>query len=446
MTPMRTLLALLLAASTASALGSAPLPPLQALSLQGVRVAAADAPGVGPGAVAGTQSSWQDLVRFSDGPNPSPYARGIAPKAWTAAEKQLVLGHLAWVVQTHPGLWQRAAAAGPLTLYRTASMGTKLILTLHTTMTFADSGLVDGPRTRPLQFSTRFNVVHELAHVADIEANISSKPGWRAAVEGKLCSYHAQAPALSPADRTPLAVGLGLGSAYAAHNQAEALAESAAFAAMEPLMSAADFAALRLNPAVLDFVRREVLAAPSAPSSVGRDLYEAVSARDGGRRADAYTAFTRALQADPDALTAYIQRAQLSLADPALPRTAAADLAAARPLLFDHHQYALMFYETAATEAALANRHADVLSDCAAAGAKGLESGGLLYYCGRSRMMDSRARGMRRQITPDERERGYARAIEELRRAKALAPHLAPHIDPVEKQIEGLLAPKPPAA
>lgn len=423
---MRTLFAVLLAVSPASAAG--------------------DVPAAGPGAVAGTRSSWQDLVRFSDAPNPSPYARGIAPKPWTAAEKQQLLGHFAWVVQNQPGLWARATASGPLTLYRTAGMGTKMILTLYTTMTFADSGLAEGPRTASGRFSVRFGVLHELAHVADIEAVLSSKPAWRAAVEGKLRAYHAQAPTLPVADRDPLAASLGLGSAYSAHNQSEALAETTAFAAMEPAMSAPDFAALNLDPAVLAFVRQELLSPPAAVPTQARLMKDAVAARDGGRRADAYAGLSQVLQADPEALTAYILRAQLSVFDASLPRTAGADLAAARPLLFDHHQYALTFYETAVAEAAAGNRHGDVLRDCAEAAGKRLENGGLLFYCGRARMMDSLSRGIRRQITPEERDRGYAAALAELRRSKALAPHLAPHIEPLERQLEGLLAPKPPAA
>lgn len=435
-------LALLLAASPASAFGPAALPQ----NLSTLRLAAADVPGVGAGAVAGTQSSWQDLVRFSDSPNPLPYAQGISFKAWLPAEKQAVLGHLAWVVQNQPGLWRRVTAYGPLTLYRTGKMGSSLILTLYTTITFSDHSFSDG-RANPSQTnSVLHNVIHELTHVADIESALSSKPAWRATVEQRLRDYHAQVPpSARDADREALAARLGLASAYAASNQLEALAELTAVVARESLLPPNHLAAANIRGPVEDFIRREVLSAPAAGPDLGAELAQGARHRDANRPADAYAAYTRALQLDPSALVAYVRRAELALKDGSLPATAAADVAAARPLLPDYHNHAVVFYEVSTESGGLAGRHGEVLQDCSAAAAKGVENGKILFNCGRSRMMDSLSRGMRRQITPAERDRGYAAALAELRRARALNPALAPKTEPIERQLEGLLAPKPAA-
>jgi len=441
---MRMALALLLAASPAAAFGPAALPPnLSAVRLSGVRLAAADVPVVPAGTTAGTQSSWQDLVRFSDQANPLPYARGIQVKAWAPAEKQAVLGHLAWIVQNQPGLWRRAVAYGPLTLYRTNSMGTTLILTLYTTITFTDSSFKDGRANPSLTQSVLHFIIHELTHVADIESALSSKPGWRTAVEARLRDYNAQAPGLASASaRTALADRLGLASAYGGSNQLEALAELTAVIAMEKLLPPNHLAAVNIQGPVEDFVRREVLSAPGAGPDLGVELAKGAIYRDFNRPADAYAAYTRGLQLDPTALVAYIRRAEVALSDASLPKTAAADIAAARPLLPDHHNHAVIFYEVSTAEGALAGRHGEVLSDCAEAVAKGVENGLILLNCGRSRMLDSFSRGMRRQITPEQRDQGYAAALAELRRAKALSPYLAPKIEPLEKELEGLLQPK----
>lgn len=444
-----TLAAALLAAAAgpAAAFGPAGLPPnLTALRLSGVRVAAGDVPGVPAGTAVGARSSWEDLVRFSDQPNPLPYAQGIRAKAWLPAEKQAVLGHLAWVVNNQPGLWRRATAYGPLTLYRTDAMGGSLILTLYTTITFADKGLVDGAPNASLGNSVLHNVIHELTHVADVETALSSKPAWRAAVEQALRDYNAQAPALPDhAARAALARRLGLASAYGGKNMIECLAELTAVVARESLLPPNHLAAANISGAPLDFIRREVLSAPAAGPDLGAALLEGALHRDRNRLPDAYAAYTRALQADPTALVAYIRRAEVALKDRSLPATTAADVAAARALLPDHHNHAVVFYEVATEAGGLAGRHGEVLQDCSAAAAKGVENGAILLNCGRSRMMDSLSRGMRRQITPQERDAGYAAALAELRRAKALAPHLAPKIEPVEKQLESLLAPKPAA-
>lgn len=404
---------------------------------------AAQAPAVGPGAVVGTQSSWQDLVRFSDQPNPLPYAAGLPFKAWQPAEKQVVLTQFAWVVQNQPGLWRRATAYGPLTVYRaTRSPGIK-ILTLYTTITFMDTAFTDGRATPSKTYSVLHNFIHELVHVADIESALSSKPDWRTAVEAKLKDYNAQAPALaSEAAKEALADRLGLSSTYAGFNQLEALAELTAVVAMEKLLPPHHLAAVNIAGPVEDFVRREVLSAPSAGPDLGVELAKGALYRDANRPADAYAAYSRALQIDPTALVAYIRRAEVALKDGTLPKTAAADVAAARPLLPDHHNHAIIFYEVSTESTLTSGRHGEALADCAEAAAKGLESGGLLFNCGRSRMMDSLSRGMRRQITPEDRDRGYAAALAELRRAKKMNPSLAPKIDPVEQQLESLLKPK----
>jgi hypothetical protein len=445
--PALTLALLAAVHGPAAAFGPAGLPPnLSALRLQGVRVAAADVPGVPAGTAVGAQSSWQDLVRFSDQPNPLPYAQGIRAKAWLPAERQLILGHLDWVVRNQPGLWRRATAYGPLTLYRTDAMGKSLILTLYTTVTFSDKSLSDGPSNPSLTYSVRHNIIHELTHVADVENALSSKPAWRAAVETSLRDYHAQAAGLpDAAARTALADRLGLASPYGGKNMLECLAEVTAVVAMESLLPPNHLAAVNVSGARLAFVRQEVLSAPTAGPDLGAALLEGALHNLANRPADAYAAYSRALQVDPAALTAYIRRAEASLKDRSLPATAAADVSAARALLPDHHNYAVVFYEVATEAGVLASRHGEVLQDCAAAAAKGVENGAILFNCGRSRMMDSLYRGMRRQITPRDRDAGYAAALAELRRAKALAPHLAPKIAPVEKQLEGLLTPKPAA-
>lgn len=445
---MRISLALILAASPASAFGTAALPQnLSALRLGGVRLAAADVPGVGAGTVAGTQSSWQDMVRFSDQANPVPYARGIAPKAWLPAEKQVVLGHLSWVVQNQPGLWQRAVAYGPLTLYRTEKMGSALILTLYTTITFGDRSFTDGRPDKSQTNSVLHNVLHELTHVADIESGVSSKPAWRAAIEQRQRDYHAQVPPNArEADKAALAERLGFPSAYAAKNQVEALAELTAVIARESLLPPNHLAAINIPGPVIAFIRQEMLSAPGAGPDLGAELAQGAFARDANRPADAYAAYTRALQMDPTALVAYIRRAEVALKDPSLPKTTAADVAAARSLLPDRHDHAVVFYEVSTEAGALAGRYDEVLSDCAAAEAKSVANGPILFNCGRSRRMDTLSRAIRRQISPEERDRGYAAALAELRRAKALSPHLSPKIEPLEQQLEGMLAPKPPAA
>lgn len=442
---MRTLLALLLAASPASALGPAPLPPLNALGLQGLRVAAGDAPGVGPGAVAGTRSSWQDLVRFSDGPNPE--RPGWATKPWTPAEKALVTKHLSWIVQNQPGLWSRCVAHGPLSLHRTttAANAAQNAIAVFQTVTFQDRYF--RPQSPSIPFDDALaTLAHELVHVADTQMAISSHPRWRALVDPLIRSYRAQAPGLpDETSRERLALSLGLGSSYAAdHNIVEALAEAASFVAIQPVLPPRIWNGLALHPDIVAFVRAEVLTAPTGPSLA--------SELTAGRRLDAgkdprgaYDAYSRAIAVEPGSPVAHIRRAELALKNPSLPRTEFPDLAAARPLLSDYDEMLPVFLLLAIPAEVKASRYGDALQDCAR-GAGVVDYAVLDFFCGRARMMDTLTRSVRRQIAPEERDRNYRQALEELRRAKSKEPALTKDVEPLERQLEGLLAPKPPAA
>lgn len=432
----------------AAAFGPAGLPAnLSALRLQGVRVAAGDVPGVPAGTAVGAQSSWQDLVRFSDQPNPHVSARTF--KAWQPAEKQLILRHVGWVVQNQPGLWARCAANGPLTFHRAVLAGAggidnatanRLSITFQDRF-FAQAALPNKLFDRGLQI-----VIHELVHVADVELALSSRQDWRAAVEKPVRDFRTQAPSLaSEGERAVLALTLGLVRPYAAElNLTETLADLASFAALEPAMRPQDWANLTIAPAALAFIRSEVLSTPRGPG-LAAALVAAIAHKDAGDRRAAYDAYTRAIALEPRSEVAYVRRAQLALRDPALPATGLADLDAARPLLSEFGKLGEIFYLEAVDAGAKAGRYPQVLQDCSAAAARGLEHATLHLSCGRVRMMDTLTRSVRRQISPEERDRNYRQALEELRRAKVLSPGLANTIEPLERQLEGLLTPKPAA-
>ncbi|TBR23607.1 hypothetical protein EPO15_05575 [bacterium] len=443
------LVALLLAASPASAFGPVGLPPsLPALRLAGVRVAAADVPGVPAGTTVGAQSSWQDLVRFSDQPNPNISARQF--KAWQPAEQQLVRRQLGWVVQNQPGLWARCVANGPLTLHRAVvagASGTENASAYKTSLTFQDRYFVKAAQPAKFVDEALGILLHELVHVADIELALSTRPEWRAAVEQPMRDYRAQAASLGTAqERDQLAFNMGFARSYAAEeNLMEALGELGSWVALEPSMAARDWKNLGLLPAAVAFIRQEVLSAPRTPNLTS-ELMEAARLKEAKDARGAYDAYTRAIALVPGSEVAYLRRAQLALENPSLPATGFADLAAVRPLMSEYSKYNRVFYITSTQAGTDAGRYAEVLQDCAAAAARGIEAGTVSFYCGRSRTMDTLSRSIRRQVTPEERDRSYRQALEELRRAKALTPSLTKTIEPLEKQLEGLLAPKPPAA
>lgn len=404
---------------------------------------AAQAPAVGPGAVVGTQSTWQDLVRFSDQPNAFLNDRNY--KAWQAAEKQVVLRHLDWIMRNQPGLWSRATAFGPLTLHR-ADLSRDRVGThataYRTTLVFQDSFFPIAARPVNLFDQGLLITVHELIHVADLELTLSTRPEWRAAVERAIADYRAQAPALTTeADRARLSLRLGIVFGYTAENLTEALAELGSYAALEPSMRPGDWSRLNMKADALDFLRREVLSAPSGHGA-GAQMLAALRHRDAGRAREAYDAYTGVLGRAPQTELPLIRRALLSLSDASLPATALADVAAARPLISDYSK-SVQHFALAATEAGLkAGRHGEVLSDCADASRRGVDVGSVHMNCGRSRMMDTLSRTIRRQMTPEETRQGYEAALSDLRRAKAREPGLSPTIEPLERQLEALLAPK----
>jgi hypothetical protein len=165
--------------------------------------------------------------------------REYTPITWSAGDRELVSRRLAVLVRGAPGLFARAAAGGPISIYRINLEGVSQAMGAYRRLSINSAAF---PRPG-YDWLTRI-MAHELTLAADPNHNISLNPAWKALVEPRIEKARkllaqqgltAVGAASMPLGRTRSQIDAqirsttGLPSAYAAHQIWETLAEIASF-------------------------------------------------------------------------------------------------------------------------------------------------------------------------------------------------------------------------
>ena len=257
-----------------------------------------------------------ELVEFRDAFRPNSEEaskRELLPIAWSPQDRALVLGRLRTLSEQAPGLLQRAAADGALSLYRAELAG----------FSQAKGGyrrLAIGSKAFPYpgyDWLTRI-IAHEIVHSADPYDKLTTAPEWVALIEPRITTMRSllaeegltiiMAASMPLSDRrTKLEAKIrgatGLPSAYSGYSAEESLAEVVSFMLdkdqrYEPPLQMAAFLQERLL----------------CPASITKDA-SGFAYRKGlldaaaGRNAAAVAAFSEAIRLDPRFMLAYMQRA-----------------------------------------------------------------------------------------------------------------------------------------
>ncbi|MFM7070569.1 MAG: tetratricopeptide repeat protein, partial [Planctomycetota bacterium] len=236
------------------------------------------------------------------------------PIPWTLGDRELIFQRLGTLAKSATGLFQRAAADGPISFYRIEAKTASQATGAYRRVTINSSAL---PRPG-YDWFTRI-VAHELAHAADPYSRLSVDAEWRAIVEPRIAAVHellkkrnlttataAQMP--EGPQRTILESTVrretGLPSVYAAHSIEESVAEVVSFM-VDPTT---DYSP---PPKIAAFLRKRLLDPVKSPA----DSQPAeVAYREGLRFAaakeysTAIAAFSQAIQLSPTFAAAYRER------------------------------------------------------------------------------------------------------------------------------------------
>ncbi|MEX0841549.1 MAG: hypothetical protein WD039_04610, partial [Xanthobacteraceae bacterium] len=209
--------------------------------------------------------------------------REYTPVPWSASERDLIRTRLGVVSAQAPGLFDRAAGDGPISLYRADLAGGSQAKGGYRRLTVGRTALpVPG-----YDWLTRI-LAHELVHVADPYDRLSAEPEWNAMIEPRITKAREALAKikLSPVMAAALPIGprrtevealvrtaSGLPSAYAAYNSEEALAEVVSFMLDK-------VAGYTPPPDMAAFLTKRLLSSASAAKDPAGAAY-----RDGLRRA-----------------------------------------------------------------------------------------------------------------------------------------------------------------
>jgi parallel beta-helix repeat protein len=260
---------------------------------------------------------WRRSIEFRDTIRPDSEEMNrseLVPIRWTLGDRELVFQRLGTLARTATGLFQRAAADGPVSFYRIEAKTATQATGAYRRVTINSLAL---PRPG-YDWLTRI-MAHELTHAADPYCWLSVDPEWRALVEPRIAAVHeilkkrnlttamaAQMP--EGPQRTTLESIVrqetGLPSVYAAHSIEESVAEVVSFMA-DPTT---DYSP---PPAIATFLRKRLLDPVGSP--MGSQPAE-VAYREGLRHAAlkddvaAIAAFSEALRLSPAFVAAYRER------------------------------------------------------------------------------------------------------------------------------------------
>jgi tetratricopeptide (TPR) repeat protein len=258
-----------------------------------------------------------DLFVFRDAfrPNSEEAAkREYEPIAWSAQERELVLGRLrALLGEQSRGLLQRAAADGALSLYRAKLTGFAQAKGGYRRLTFDGTAF---PRPG-YDWLTRI-IAHELVHSADPYNKLSVDPAWNVLIEPRIAAVRAllakegltivMAASLPLSDRRTrldkkIQQATGLPSAYSGYSTEEAIAEVVSFTLDKDQ---------RYEPPsqMAAFLRKRLLCPASNANDPSDSAYrEGLRQAAAGSHAAAVVAFSEAVRLDPQFMFAYMERA-----------------------------------------------------------------------------------------------------------------------------------------
>ncbi|MSO64840.1 MAG: hypothetical protein EXQ85_03395 [Alphaproteobacteria bacterium] len=249
-------------------------------------------------------------------------------RSWRAEEQAAFLAQLQAIRQKAPGLIDRAAAPGPVPIYRVDRATGQA----HGLETLAGSGAGvlwiynSFPLEQPAQVFDSLS--HELVHVADAHSRIARSPEFRQAVEPRICDLREGIKKAGFADwrealaarRDDLARQVGLPNLYAATAVQEALAEYVSYALADR--------GFKLPADVAAILDRRVFSLPIGEDVVGLALLRAQERVRAGRAEEAMPDLAMVLEREPGNAEALGQRG-LALATKGNFAGARADLSAA---------------------------------------------------------------------------------------------------------------------
>jgi nitrous oxidase accessory protein NosD/tetratricopeptide (TPR) repeat protein len=262
--------------------------------------------------------TWKSAIEFRDTFRPDSeelVKSEYVPVRWNAGDRQLVYGRLALLAKSATGLLQRAAADGPVSLYRIDVATARQATGAYRRVAINQSAL---PRLE-YDWLTRI-LAHEWTHAADPYGRVSMDAEWRTLVEPRIAAAREllKKRGFTPAAAAQMPVGpqrtslesairqeAGLPSAYTAHNIEESVAEIVSFM-LDPT---ADYSP---PPEISSFLRQRLLEPLPLPLAV--DPAE-TAYRDGLRLAarddhvGAIRAFSETIRLSPRFAFAYRDRA-----------------------------------------------------------------------------------------------------------------------------------------
>jgi len=341
------------------------------------------------------RSAASDLFEFRDAFRAGSEEAGkreYAPVPWGASERDLVRERLGIVSAQAPGLLDRAAGDGPISVYRAELPGGSQAKGGYRRLTVGRNAFP----APGYDWLTRI-LAHELVHVADPYDRLSAEPEWNALIEPRITKAREALAAvkLSPAMAAALPIGprrtqveaqvrkaSGLPSAYAAYNSEEALAEVVSFM----LDKDAGYAP---PPEMAAFLRKRLLSSASgAKDPAGAAYREGLRRAAEGKHGEAIAAFSEVVRLDARFLLAFMERAH-SRQELGAKAAAIEDFSQAIALAPRYSRMRPYLVSSRGLLRVAAGDAASALADCAEARALRANYYNALFLCGRAKLATS---------------------------------------------------------